>query len=315
METVQLGKDGPQVTSICFGCWSMGGGWRYGWADIDDEESIPAVHKALDLGVNFFDNAAIYGLGHAEEVLAEALGGRRQEVVIASKCGVRWFDDARGFHRNSLPAQIKRECEESLRRLRTDYIDLFQIHWPDDKVPYDESMRALLDLVEGGKVRYVGVCNYSVNQMRESIKAGRFTSSQPPYNMLRREAEADLLPFCHGQGIGVMAYSPLASGILAGQYTEATTFGEGDWRNEDSAFQGERFRGNLRKVDQLRSIAYKYGKTMAQLAIAWVLRHPAVNVAIVGMKRPSHVEGVVGAIGWEIGDEDMTRIDGILATS
>ena len=315
METVQLGKDGPLVTPICFGCWSMGGGWRFGWADIDDDESIAAVHKALDLGVNFFDNAAVYGLGHAEAVLAEALGNKRKEVVIATKCGVWWFDDERGFYSNSVPAQIKRECEESLRRLRTDYIDLYQIHWPDDKVPCDESMRALLDLVEEGKVRCVGVCNYSVDQMRESMKAGRLTSSQPPYNMLRRDVEVDVLPFCQENNIGVMAYSPLASGILSGHYAEATTFGKGDWRNEDAAFQGEQFKSHLRKVDHLRPIAQKYGKTMAQLVIAWVLRHPAVDVAIVGMKRPSHVEDIVGAVGWEIDDEDMARIDGMLAAS
>jgi aryl-alcohol dehydrogenase-like predicted oxidoreductase len=287
VESVELGKDGPLVTPICFGCWSMGGAWRFGWADIDDDESIAAIHKALDLGIDFFDSAAVYGLGHAEVVLARALGSRRKEVLIATKCGVWWFEDERGFHRNSLPAQIKRECEESLRRLRTDYIDLYQIHWPDDEVPCDESMKALLDLVEEGKVRHVGVCNYSVGQMRESMKAG----------------------------IGVMAYSPLASGILAGHYTQATTFGEGDWRNDDPAFQDEQFKSHLRKVDHLESIARKYDKTMAQLAIAWVLRHPAVDVAIVGMKRPSHVEGAVGAIGWGIADEDMALIDGILAAS
>jgi len=315
METVQLGKDGPLVTPICFGCWSMGGAWRYGWADIDDEESVAAVHRALDLGINFFDNAAVYGLGHAEEVLAEALGNKRKEVVIATKCGVWWYDDERGFYGDSLPARIKEECEDSLRRLRTDYIDLYQIHWPDEKVPCDESMRALLDLVEEGKVQYVGVCNYSVDQMRESMKAGRFTSSQPPYNMLRCDAEAEILPFCQENGIGVMAYSPLASGILAGYYTEATTFGEGDWRNEDPDFQGDRFRSHLRKVDQLRPITDKYGKSMTQLAIAWVLRHPAVNVAVVGMKRPAHVEGAIGAIGWEIEDEDVARIDEIMASS
>jgi len=316
METRQLGKGGPEVSRICFGCFSMGGAGVWGWADINDEDSIAAVHKALDAGITFFDNAALYGLGHAEELLGKALGSRRKDVLVGTKCGY-WREtmwEPKSF-RDSSPGNIKRECENSLKRLNTDYIDLFQIHWPDDKVPFDVSMRAMLDLVEQGKVRYVGVSNYSVEQMEESLKAGLLHSCQRKYNMLHREVEGDVLPFCREKGIGTIAYSTLASGMLAGTYAEESTFGEGDWRpthNQD--FQGDRFRRNLRIVASLKEIADKYGKTMPQLATAWALK--SVDVAIVGMKNPSHVVGgAVGAVGWEIDARDMTSIEEILSSA
>jgi len=314
MEMRQLGKDGPEVSRICFGCFSMGGAGVWGWADINDEDSIAAVHKALDAGITFFDNAALYGLGHAEELLGKALGNRRKDVLVATKCGywreTMWEPKS---YRDSSPANIRRECEDSLRRLNTDYIDLFQIHWPDEKVPFDESMRVMFDLVDEGKARYVGVSNYTVPQIEQSLEAGPVTSCQRKFNMLHREVEEDVLPFCRAHGIGTVAYSTLGSGILAGKYTEETAFGEADWRpthNQD--FQGEKYKRNLGIVSSLKEIAGKYGKTMPQLATAWALK--AVDVAIVGMKNTAQVEGgAVGAVGWEISDQDMARIEEILS--
>jgi aryl-alcohol dehydrogenase-like predicted oxidoreductase len=313
MQTIQLGRNGLSVSRVCFGCFSMGGPGVWGWADIDDEESIAAVHQALDVGITFFDNAALYGLGHAEELLGKALGSRRKDVVIATKCGY-WREDMweSKSYRDSSPANIKRECADSLRRLNTDYIDLYQIHWPDDKVPYDVSMRAMLDLITEGKVRYVGVSNYSVAQMEESLRAGRLTSCQLKYNMLHRDVERDVLPFCRQHGIGTISYSTLASGLLAGKYTQGATFGEKDWRpTHNPDYQGEAFTRHLQTVDRLTKIARECGKTMTQLATAWALT--AVDVAIVGMKNPAQVRGgACDATGWGLGIEVMQDISAVL---
>jgi aryl-alcohol dehydrogenase-like predicted oxidoreductase len=314
MEFRRLGTDGPIVSRIAFGCFSMGGAGVWGWDGIDDNDSVAAVHRALEVGITFFDNAALYGLGHAEEILGKALDDRRKDVFVATKCGywreTMWEPKS---VRNSTPENIKRECEDSLRRLKTDYIDLFQIHWPDEAVPFDESMRAMLDLKDEGKVRYVGVSNYTVPQIEQSLKAGRVTSCQRKYNMLHREVEEDVLPFCRENGIGTMAYSALGSGILTGKYSEETTFGESDWRpNHNVDYQGERFMRILAAVADMKKLAQEYGRTMTQLATAWVLK--SVDVAIIGMKNPAQVDGgAVEAADWEMSDEDMARIEKILA--
>ncbi len=311
MEFVQLGEDGPTVSRVAFGCYSMGGPGHRGWAGIDDDESIAAVHAALDRGVNFFDNAALYGLGHAEEVLAKALAGMRQDVVIASKCGT-WREDIwQELHdRDSSPARIRQDCEDSLRRLKTDYIDLFLIHWPDATVPFADSMEAMLDLRAQGKVRFVGVCNYSVEQMEASLEAGQFTVSQPKYNMLASDAEKDILPFCKEHGIGVMGYSTLASGLLSGHYSESTAFGEDDWRTRYGPFKGPELRRQVAIVERLKAIAERNGRTVLELATAWSLM--SIDVAIVGLKRPTHVaHGAIDAVGWTISEEDMAAIDAV----
>jgi aryl-alcohol dehydrogenase-like predicted oxidoreductase len=312
MQTVMLGKEGPVVSRVCFGCFSMGGPGHRGWGDVDDNESTAAVHRALERGVTFFDNAILYGRGHAEEVLGRALEGHRHEVILATKGGTYrndiWEVD---HHRDNSPATLKRHCEESLRRLRTDYVDLYQIHWPDASISLELAMEGLLALVQEGKARYVGVTNYSQEQLRASLQVGPLTSLQVKFNMLTRGAEAEIIPFCRAQGLGLMSHSTLASGLLAGRYTETTTFGEGDWRSRYAPF-GPDFEHNLKIVEELKPIAADCGRSLTQLATAWALTK--VDVVIIGMKRPDQVDGgAVDAVDWQLTPEVLERIETTLA--
>lgn len=319
MEYRRLGNTDLKLSVIGFGCWAMGGGW----GQTDDRESIAAVRRALDLGVNFFDTADIYGFGHSEKMLSKALGSLRRDVIIATKGGLAW-DEHGCMFRSSSRHHITNAVEASLKRLKTDYIDLYQIHWPDLHTPFETTMKVMDELIRSGKVRYVGVSNFTVNQIKECMKIRPVHSIQPPYNMLMREVEEDLLPFCKKNGIGVVAYGPLAYGLLTGKFTKDTEFpktdwrsGElfpdpGDWQRHIDLFHGRQFMRNLRIVERLKRIADKHGKTVGQLAIAWVLSNPSITSAIVGAKRPSQVEENVGGAGWQISKEELLRIDGIL---
>ncbi len=303
METRQLGKCGPQVTVIGFGAWAAGGS---GWGPVDDRESIAAIRRSVELGGTFIDTAEVYGAGHSEEVVGEALQAiARDQVFVATK--VSGSDLSR--------QTIKKAIDASLRRLRLDYIDLYQMHWPDPNSDVQESMQAMDDLVRDGKIRYVGVSNFDVQLMEQALEVRHIDSLQPPLDMLMREVEKEVLPFCRERGIGVVVYSPMAKGLLTGKYKIDDSFPAGDVRSQDSRFQGENFQRNLRIVERLRPIAERYGKTLAQLAIAWTLAQPGVTVSIAGAKRPSQVEENVGAAGWTIAPEDLREIDDVLANT
>ncbi|GAC1468675.1 MAG: aldo/keto reductase [Chloroflexota bacterium] len=314
MDFRTLGSRGPDLTTIGFGCWAMGGaGWAASWGRQDDRQSEEAIHVALDRGVNWFDTAAVYGLGHSEEVLGRALGQRRDQVIVATKFGLVW--DRQGNIRNSGSRDsVLRECDASLKRLGIDYIDLYQMHWPDDTgTPVEETIQALDDLVKQGKIRYVGVSNFDVPLLKRALSIRHIDSVQPPYSLLSREVESELLPFCRGNGIGVVAYSPLASGLLGGKYTADQTFEAGDWRAESPEFRGEGLRHNLEIVEGLRAIADQHGRSVAQLAVAWVLSNPAVTSAIVGVRRADHLTGVLDAANWHLDATTLDQIEKVMA--
>ncbi len=295
MEMRKLGSAGPEVSAVGFGAWAMGG---RGWGAVDDDETVAAVQRSIELGSTFVDTAEVYGNGHSEELIGRALQGRRDEVFLATKVG--GFDLSR--------AHIMEAIDNSLRRLRTDHVDLYQLHWPDDKTPVEESMAAMDDLVKAGKVRYVGVSNFDVPLLERCLSVRHVDSLQPVYSMLDRGIERDILPFCREHGIGTVVYSPMAKGLLTGKYSPDATFPAGDVRADDPLFQGERFRRNLELVERLRGIAQAHGVTVAQVALNWTLQHPAVTVAIAGAKRPAQVEENVGGQGWQFSADELRQI-------
>ncbi len=259
-----------------------------GWTT---REAIAAIRRAVDLGITCFDTAPAYGLGRAEEILAEALGPRRKDVVVVTKCGIPFVPEERRFGRNATYDHIIESAEESLRRLHTDYLDLLLIHWPDEGTPAEETMRALNELHRSGKARYIGVSNFSPEQMADCLRHGPLHAEQVGYNLFDRRREGETFAFCREHGIGIMAYGPLAHGLLTGQFSEETTFGEQDWRAGGKAFglpifERENLIRNVRVVEQLKGFAAERGYTVAQLALAWVLRRPEVSVALVGRAPP-----------------------------
>ena len=310
MERRSLGTSGFEVSAIGLGTWSMGGNVEE-WGHVDDRESIAAIHQALDSGINLIDTAPIYGLGHSEQIVGKAIKGRRSEVVLATKCGLLAPKSPKEPPVRCLtPNSILHECEDSLRRLQTDVIDLYQCHWPDPNTNIRETMNALTKLLDQGKIRAIGLSNFGCEQVAAAKEFGPVHSLQPPFSMIKRRAADDLLPYCIEHGIGVIAYGPLERGLLTGKL-EANTKFEG-LRARDPDFVGKRYRRNLEIVRSLTEIAVGYGKTMSQLAINWVAAHPGVTVTLVGAKRPSQVVENIGGIGWSITEEDRARIDGHL---
>lgn len=311
MEFATLGSSGVRVSRVALGTWAIGG-WLWGGTDV--EESVRAIHAALDMGISTVDTAPVYGFGLSEEILADALARRkvpREQVVIATKFGMEW-DDKENVWRNAKPERIRREIDDSLRRLRTDYIDLYQIHWPDPETPIAETAQVVKELYDAGKIRAVGVCNYSVEQLEEWRRHAPLHSVQPRYNLLERKIEADVLPYCREHGLAVLAYSPLARGLLTGKFTENPTFKPGDNRQTDPRFTGENYKRNLRIVDQLKAMAAEKGKTVAQLAVRWVLDQPGVTVALWGARTPAQIQEAAGVSGWQLSQEDLERIEAIL---
>ncbi|NHN29337.1 aldo/keto reductase [Paenibacillus agricola] len=315
MKYRKLGKNGPEISVIGFGSWAIGGsGWASAWGDQDDQLSHDSVRAALDAGVTFYDTAAVYGLGYSEEIIGKALKGDRDKVVLATKCGMVW-DEAKKISKNGTYDSIIREAEASLRRLGTDYIDLYQMHWPDTdtQAPAEETMRAMDKLIQDGKVRYAGVSNYDIPLLEQSLTVRHVDSLQPPYSILRPKVEQELLPFCLSHGIGVVAYSPLTSGLLSGNYTYDTKFDEGDWRSRNAAHTGEGLRKNVDRANKLLGIAARYDLTLPQLAIAYVLAHPALTSALVGVRKPSHILSVLPAVYVTLDESTLAEIRGIAA--
>lgn len=315
MNTRKLGWTELQLSEIGFGAWALGGGdWQFGWGPQDDRDSIAAIRRALELGVNWIDTAAVYGLGHSEEVVAEALGTHRAEVIVATKCSLVWSAERKAscvLKKES----ILRECDASLKRLKTDWIDLYQIHWPDDEAHIEEAWEAMSLLVETGKVRYGGVSNFTPAQMDRCVgsvgqvsKPVRIASLQPPYSMMRRGVESLQFPYCERHEIGVVAYSPMQAGLLTGRF-DRSKVAANDWRTRSAEFNEPNLAVNLAFVEKLRGIAASYGKSVAKLALAWVLRLPVVTSAIAGARNARQIEETVGGAGWKIEAEDLARID------
>ena len=310
MKRITLGRSELEVTPIAYGTWQFGGDW----GDVDESAAIGAIRQALDLGINFFDTAQAYGFGVSERILGRALAdelrSRRAELVIATKGGLSM--EGGELHRDASPAFVRRGVEESLENLGIEYIDLFQMHWPDPSTPFAETAEALGALVDEGKIRHIGVSNFDVAQMAEFSRTRPVETLQPPYHLFRRDIEREILPYCSEHDIGVLAYGPLAHGLLGGRMTEDTTFPENDWRSSSPLFQGDTFTRNLEIVAQLERFAADRDVTVSQLAVAWTLANPAVHVAIVGARQTEHLAESVGAAELALSAEDRERIDRIM---
>lgn len=298
MQTRTLGSSGLRLTPIGLGTWAMGGGdWKFGWGPQDDKESIAAIHAALDAGVNWIDTAAIYGHGRSEQIVGEAIRDRRDSVLIATKCGRVWEGDSREIGKSLTRASILREVDASLRRLGVDVIDLYQIHWPEPDEQVEEGWATVADLVKAGKVRFAGVCNFNLSQLKRAQAIHPIASLQPPYSMLKREIEDEIVPWCRANGVGILAYSPMQAGLLTGAFTSArvASLSPQDWRSRHPLFTEPQLSVNLRFVDRLRTIATKMGISVSQLALAWVLRLPEITSAIAGARNASQIQETVRA--------------------
>jgi len=311
----KLGNSDLHPTPIGFGAWAIGGGnWEFAWGPQDDQESIAAIHRALDLGVNWIDTAAIYGLGHSEEIVGQAIKSHSgPKPLVFTKCSMRWHED-RSIYRSLKAGSLAEELEGSLGRLGVETIDLYQIHWPNPEEEIEEGWEALARFKEQGKIRWIGVSNFSVEQMKRAQKIAPITSLQPPYSMLRRAIEAEVLPFAQDNGIGVINYSPMSSGLLTGAMTaeRVAAFPADDWRRRAVEFNEPRLTRNLRLVELLREIGSGHGVTPGVVAVAWTLHHPAITAAIVGGRSASQVEGLAPALDFRLSGDEYGRINRFL---
>jgi aryl-alcohol dehydrogenase-like predicted oxidoreductase len=315
METKKLGNSDLQLTRVGYGAWAIGGaGWEFSWGEQDDADSVAAILCSLDLGVNWIDTAAVYGTGHSEEIVAKALKqwtGKRPYVF--TKCVLRW-DENRKVYQDHSAASIRKECEDSLHRLQTDIIDLYQMHWPpkDNGPELEEAWRAMSELKTEGKVRWIGVSNFDPSQMERAAKIAPVTSNQPPYNVIRRKIEEENLPYCLKQGIGVISYAPMASGLLTGAMTRerAASLSPDDFRSRNPEFKEPKLSKNIEVVERLRKVGARHGRGPGEVAIAWVLRHPAITGAIVGARNAKQAEGVMSAGELKLTAEEIAEIEG-----
>ncbi len=314
MITKKLGWTDLNFTRIGLGTWAMGGpGWQFGWGPQDDKDSIKAIYKALDNGINWIDTAAVYGLGHSETVVGKALKGMGQKPIIASKC-TRVWNEKKELGSNQKRDNIRKECETSLKRLQVETIDLYQIHWPRPEEDIEEGWGAVAELIREGKVRYGGVCNFNVRQLERILPIHPVASLQPPYSMLVRGIEDEILPFCGENNIGVVAYSPMYKGLLTGKFTRerVETLPESDHRSRDPRFMEPELTLNLKLIEELKKIAGDNGKTVLQLAIAWVLRRPEMTSAIVGARKPEQLDDFFGAAEWTLSGDDIDKVEKLL---
>jgi aryl-alcohol dehydrogenase-like predicted oxidoreductase len=316
MEYRQFGRTDLKVSAIGFGCWEIGGTYGH----IDESEFRGAVAQAIDSGITCFDTAEAYGMGVSEEALARALGGRRNDVVIATKFGVGY--DEMPNRRDSSRTRVLTSIDKSLRRLRTDQVDIYLVHWPDPNTPLDETMSALDDIVRQGKARYIGVSNFRLAQIEQAMRLRGVDVVQYAWNMFDRRMQAEIFPYCAAQQIGVMAYGSLAYGMLSGAFHAGMQFEESDWRSKAgmlgninlfrTLFGPEYLPGNLAAVEELKRLAAKYGKSLPQFALCWTLSNPVAGTALVGFRTPTEVTENLGALGWEISNVDLAEVDAIL---
>lgn len=309
--TTQLGQTGLDITRVGFGAWAIGGGnWEFGWGPQHDEESIAAIHRALELGVNWIDTAGVYGFGHSERVVGRAIAGLEPKPYVFTKASMTEGPGRRAVHSLKRDA-VRREVESSLSNLGVDSIDLYQIHWPDPEPEVEEGWRTFAELKDEGLVRHIGVSNFSVQQLERVSRIAPVETLQPPYSLIRRDVEPEILPYCQEHGIGVIVYAPMASGLLTGAMTRERIehMPDDDWRTRSSSFQEPQLSRHLALVERLRAVGERRGATPGQVAVAWTLRNSAVDAAIVGMRRSDQVETSVASAMLELTDEDMCEIE------
>ena len=315
LQTRRLGTTDLHITAIGFGAWAIGGGdWQFGWGDQEDAQSIAAIRRALEHGVNWIDTAAVYGFGRSEEVVAKALDGVTDRPYVFTKCGLVPSGKNDGSPvENISRASIVAECEASLKRLRVDAIDLYQIHWPTDEIAdIDEAWAAMDELKQSGKVRNIGVSNFNVEELKRAERLAPVASLQPPYSLVKRRVEKEILPYCREQNIGVIAYSPMQSGLLSGTMTRERIekLPANDWRSKSDEFREPKLTRNLALVDRLRTVGARHGRSAGEVAIAWTLRDPVVTGAIVGGRSPEQVDGVIGAASFRLTPAEIAEIEG-----
>lgn len=315
MKTRQFGNTDIHITPIGFGAWAAGGGnWAFGWGEQDDKESVAAIQRVLDLGVNWIDTAPAYGLGHSEEIVARALKGRVDHPYIFTKCSLVWNRGEQEVSNNLKAESLRRELEGSLRRLQVDAIDLYQVHWPVPDEDLEEGWTTLAALQKEGKVRYIGASNFDISQMRRAMAIAPVSSLQPPYSLVKRDAERELLPFCQRHNIGVIVYSPMQSGLLTGLMTRerVANLPDNDWRTRNEEFQEPRLSRNLALADKLRELALLYNRTPGEAAIAWTLANPAVTGAIVGARNHEQVDTIIGAAEFRLNERELGEIENFM---
>jgi aryl-alcohol dehydrogenase-like predicted oxidoreductase len=313
MEVRRFGNTDMSITRVGLGTWALGGdGWLRGWGPQDDKESIETIHRAIDLGINWIDTAAVYGIGHSEEVVGRALKGRSNRPYVFTKCGRK--ANSNGISGVLKAESIRQEVEDSLRRLQIDVIDLYQIHWPQPDEDIEEAWETLVDLQKQGKIRYPGVSNFNVSQMDRLQAIAPISSLQPPYSLIKRGVEDAILDYCQQHNIGVIVYAPMASGLLSGKMTRERiqSLPDSDWRSKDAEFKEPRLSRNLELVDLLSEIGKNHGCTPAEVSIAWTLHHPAVTGAIVGGRRPDQIDAMVTAADLKLTHEDLEKIETFL---
>ena len=314
MKKNKLGNSDMEITEIGFGAWAIGGSWAFGWGPQDDSDSVATIHEALERGINWIDTAPVYGLGRSEEVVSKALKETSYDPYVFTKCGLVWNEKGKvsGVLKED---SIRKEVEDSLRRLSVDVLDLCQIHWPNPPGDLEEAWETLAKLQEQGKIRYIGVSNFDVDQIKRAEKIAPVTSLQPPYSLVFPEVEDEILPYCHKQGIGVINYSPMASGLLSGKMSKErfASLPADDWRHKSPYFAKDRLDRNLALAELLKEIGKEHSRTAGEVAIAWTLLNPAVTAAIVGMRSPDQVDGVIHAADLELTDDNLQAIQDFLA--